>query len=187
MAYLKRDWDNTDTKVTKDDFKRMENGIETNDLAVTELGTKKLDAEKVVNTTTALVADKKALNAAQGNPNIDGTLAHQINTLNNARGYLASKSSSTFDLKQNGKYYLKGQFTDCPLPSVTDAAWVLEVSSSTDFGYVVQRTTIIWSDLSGYNDRGKTFTRIYVDGAWGSWQQLATVTQVQAMLDALNA
>lgn len=30
MAYIKRDWDNTSDEVTKEDFKRIENGIETN-------------------------------------------------------------------------------------------------------------------------------------------------------------
>lgn len=36
MAYTDRDWDNTGTKVTKEDFKRMETGIKTNDAAITE-------------------------------------------------------------------------------------------------------------------------------------------------------
>lgn len=31
MAYTGRDWDNTGTKVTKEDFKRMETGIKNND------------------------------------------------------------------------------------------------------------------------------------------------------------
>lgn len=31
MAYTGRDWDNTDTKITKEDFKRMETGIKNND------------------------------------------------------------------------------------------------------------------------------------------------------------
>ena len=36
MAYPDRDWDNTGTKVTKEDFKRIEGGIKTNDAAITE-------------------------------------------------------------------------------------------------------------------------------------------------------
>lgn len=36
MAYTGRDWDNTGTKVTKEDFKRMEKGIKANDSAITE-------------------------------------------------------------------------------------------------------------------------------------------------------
>ena len=36
MAYTERDWDNTGTKVTKEDFERMETGIKNNDNAITE-------------------------------------------------------------------------------------------------------------------------------------------------------
>lgn len=36
MAYPDRDWDNTGTKVTKKDFKRIEKGIKANDTAITE-------------------------------------------------------------------------------------------------------------------------------------------------------
>lgn len=35
MAYSDRDWDNTGTKVTKEDFKRIEKGIKANDTAIT--------------------------------------------------------------------------------------------------------------------------------------------------------
>ena len=37
MAYTKRDWDNTSNEVTKEDFKRIENGIETNDKQINVL------------------------------------------------------------------------------------------------------------------------------------------------------
>lgn len=50
MAYPKRDWDNTGNDVTKDDFKRIENGVEANDLEI----------------------------AKQKNSTIPGTLAKQI-------------------------------------------------------------------------------------------------------------
>lgn len=36
MAYIGRDWDNTGTEVTKEDFKRMDAGIKANDEAITE-------------------------------------------------------------------------------------------------------------------------------------------------------
>lgn len=50
MAYPKRDWANTGNEVTKEDFKRIENGIEANDIEITK----------------------------QKNPTIPGTLAKQI-------------------------------------------------------------------------------------------------------------
>lgn len=42
----------------------------------------KLDITNVVNITTQVVADNKALNAAQANPNVEGSLANKINVLN---------------------------------------------------------------------------------------------------------
>lgn len=75
MAYIKRTWTNSpDEAVTYEDFNRIEEGIES-------LDTNKLDSEKVVNDTNAVVADKKALNAAQANPNVEGSLANKINVL----------------------------------------------------------------------------------------------------------
>ncbi len=38
MSYKKRDWDTTGNEVTKEDFKRIENGIETNDKTIAEQG-----------------------------------------------------------------------------------------------------------------------------------------------------
>lgn len=34
MSYIKRDWDNTSNDVTKEDFKRIENGVEANDIKI---------------------------------------------------------------------------------------------------------------------------------------------------------
>ena len=51
MSYTKRDWNNTGNEVTKEDFKRIENGIESNDLEITK----------------------------QNNPTIPDTLAYKIN------------------------------------------------------------------------------------------------------------
>lgn len=53
MSYTKRDWDNTSNEVTKDDFKRIENGVEANDLEIIK----------------------------QKNPTIPGTLARQISDM----------------------------------------------------------------------------------------------------------
>lgn len=38
MSYKKRDWDTTGNEVTKEDFKRIENGVETNDKTIAEQG-----------------------------------------------------------------------------------------------------------------------------------------------------
>ncbi len=62
MSYVKRDWDTTGNEVTKEDFKRIENGIETSDLEI----------------------------ANQKNPTIPGTLAHKINVLEGSK--LSNKS-----------------------------------------------------------------------------------------------
>ena len=150
MAYTKRDWDNTDTKVTKADFKRMDNGIETNDLAVTEL-------------------------------------AQLISALNVDRGYAISKEVANFNVSLNGKYLVNhsASLSDAPLASVVSGKWMLDVTANS--GWVSQTATLAWSDLTGFNDRGKTFTRIFVDSVWSPWKQLTTLTQTQAMLDALNA
>lgn len=40
MGYTKRDWDNTGNDVTKEDFKRIETGIETNDKQINVLAEK---------------------------------------------------------------------------------------------------------------------------------------------------
>ena len=42
MAYIGRDWDNTGTKVTKEDFKRMETGIKNNDNQINVLNNRTL-------------------------------------------------------------------------------------------------------------------------------------------------
>ena len=49
MAYTGRDWDNTGTKVTKEDFKRMEAGIKNNDKAITEQATKIKEHDDQIN------------------------------------------------------------------------------------------------------------------------------------------
>lgn len=51
MAYTDRDWDNTGTKVTKEDFKRIEKGIKANDTAITEQAKQINDCLKKVNRT----------------------------------------------------------------------------------------------------------------------------------------
>lgn len=49
MAYTGRDWDNTGTKVTKEDFKRMETGIKSNDTAIAEQAIKIEDNTNGIN------------------------------------------------------------------------------------------------------------------------------------------
>lgn len=61
MAYTERDWDNTGTKVTKEDFKRMETGIKNNDNQINVLSLKEtrilyVDIEQGTDTNNGLSA-----------------------------------------------------------------------------------------------------------------------------------
>lgn len=87
MAYIGRDWDNTGTKVTKDDFKRMDNGIKSNDAAITE------QAAKIADNT------------------------NQINVLSTDRGYLKARSLAVCDLNdivETGYYCIREGSSNMP-------------------------------------------------------------------------
>ena len=71
---------NADTTVKYDVMNNMSTEI---DDKITILNTNKLAKTDVVNTTTQVASDGKALNAVQLNPDVDGTMAQQINDLKN--------------------------------------------------------------------------------------------------------
>ncbi|WP_410496499.1 hypothetical protein QTL86_03535 [Cellulosilyticum sp. ST5] len=111
MAYIKRTWTNSpDEAVTYEDFNRIEEGIE-------NLDTNKLDLEKVVNENTALVADKKALNAAQANPNVEGSLANKINDLLTKTQIPLPYNSGFIDYATSAleSYVVKNGLNECKL------------------------------------------------------------------------
>ena len=83
MAYTKTTWVNGTTPVDATNMNKIENGIST-------LDTGKLDKTAVVNTTTEAIANGKALNAVQNNPNIAGTLANQISILKDSPNFTGS-------------------------------------------------------------------------------------------------
>lgn len=107
----------------------------------------------------------------------DSDLQEQINDLNNDRGYLTSSILATFNITQNGKYAITSNSStaDRPLTHVTEGSWTLDITTTPQG--IRQVSTLVWSNLSGYNDRGRAFKRIYVDGAWGAWQEIPTNTK----------
>ena len=144
-----------------------------------------VNTTQVVNTTTSIETDGNVLNAVQANPNVEGSLANQITT--NIQqigdsGYLASKEVTNFNILQNGKYLvtLNVASSEAPLTQVTQSKWTLDVTATT--GGNTQIATLVWSDLTVYNDRGRAFKRIYVDGAWGAWKEIATTTKTDVTL-----
>lgn len=159
MAYVKRDWDNTSNEVLKDDFKRIENGIEANDLEI----------------------------AKQKNPTIPDTLAYDLinhthEDLTNLvdRGYLNSKTiAADYDidtLTENGFYsWVYGEGNKKPDGI---GAYYIKVQKITD-NYVLQELTKSWG-------KGKQWFRVNEDGTWSDWQQIVT-TQTLDDRGYLNA
>lgn len=120
----------------------------------------------------------------QFNNTVEGSLAYTVKSLTDL-GYATSITVNNFNITKNGKYLVDKASTisDSPLPAVTSSKWALDVTSITT-GFV-QRATLVWSDLSGYNDRGKTFIRHFVDGAWAAWWPIASTTKAAFTLAAL--
>lgn len=81
MAYQGRDWDNTGNDVTKEDFKRIENGIETNDLEIA-----KQKNATIPGTLARQIADMK-------DSEVDGSLQKQINVLTTKTSFLCTANS----------------------------------------------------------------------------------------------
>lgn len=95
MAYQKRDWDNTGTQVTQDDFKRIEDGIEVNDSYISEHDTK-------IQTNTELINVLKDSPDFSGTPTVQG---QQIATTTKTPFYCTAISGYTIS-SQN--CYIKG-------------------------------------------------------------------------------
>lgn len=106
----------------------------------------------------------------------------RFNVLDNDRGYLVSKEYDNFNIITNGKYLINhaSPIADSPLPQVVSSKWALDVTAIA-VG-IKQTATLVWSDTIGYFSRGKAFTRIYVDGTWSAWIEVATVTKTNFTL-----
>lgn len=103
MAYEKRVWSETEKETAyPSDFNRIEEGIEVNDLEITN----------------------------QKNPTIPGTLANKINVLNYDRGYLSTLGTRFSTAIKNGKYIVSSD-TDCPDGS-TESTWLIDVTQMND-------------------------------------------------------
>lgn len=92
----------------------------------------------------------------------------QINVLSTDRGYLTSKDINNMDdLKFNGKFIFSGE-----IEGIT-ASWHVDVTSGINTHLQIATTT--WDNTG--NTRGITLTRIFCDGKWSGWQQIATTTK----------
>lgn len=101
-------------------------------------------------------------------------------------GYVTTTTVDNFNILKNGKYLVSKTSTisDSPLPAVTSSKWAVDITT-TEGGHVMQ-ATLVWSDLSGYTSRGKTFIRIFVDGAWGAWWPIASAVKTPFELTAAS-
>ena len=96
----------------------------------------------------------------------------KINVLENDRGYLTSKNINNMDdLKFNGKFIFSGE-----IEGIT-ASWHVDVTSGINTHLQIATTT--WDNTG--NTRGITLTRIFCDGKWSGWKQLATSEQINGL------
>ena len=97
----------------------------------------------------------------------------QINNLNTERGYLLSKTVSSFDSTiENGKYTLTNP-TDAPDKS-TSSVWTLEVTMR-DGSAVYQQATCLYSSLG---NNYKVYVRYRASSVWTAWKEIATIDNV---------
>lgn len=122
-------------------------------------------AEKILEAITGHKNDEQA------HPN----LSEQINVLSTDRGYLTSKDINNMDdLKFNGKFIFSGE-----IEGIT-ASWHVDVTSGINTHLQIATTT--WDNTG--NTRGITLTRIFCDGKWSGWQQIATTTKTDILLES---
>ena len=96
----------------------------------------------------------------------------EINVLSTDRGYLTSKDINNMDdLKFNGKFIFSGE-----IEGIT-ASWHVDVTSGINTHLQIATTT--WDNTG--NTRGITLTRIFCDGKWSGWKQLATTTKTDIL------
>ena len=120
-------------------------------------------AEKILEAITGHKNDEQA------HPN----LSEQINVLSTDRGYLTSKDINNMDdLKFNGKFIFSGE-----IEGIT-ASWHVDVTSGINTHLQIATTT--WDNTG--NTRGITLTRIFCDGKWSGWKQLATTTKTDILV-----
>ena len=153
VPYAKRDWDTSGNEVTKEDFKRIENGVEANDLEI----------------------------ANQKNATIPGTLAQQINVLNDKVLWKTSDWKTATDLPSAYQSDSTSIFT-------TSVAWAID--GVTLPSYTVVKTTCDNSNVTK-QEFFRTGTVLYYrlsngSNAWGQLQQIATTTKTEVLCTEQN-
>ena len=153
---------------------------------IEELYKNKLDAEYKVEVVNSSDISKtgKALDATQNNPSVEGTLAKKIaeNTkqINNCfKKVDASKYDSAFEFAMNCPNavarYAGYNYPDMPF----NGTW---------WGDIWTISGVSTAIYAKPNNSDTIYYRIINDGKYiDEWQQIATITQLQALIDANNA
>ena len=137
----------------------------------------KLNTTKVVNTNTSIETDGNVLNAVQANPNVEGSLANQINDcLKRSIATKTSTATKIVDILECGVYSIvngASQFTDYPTKLINDGLLYGEL--------VVSKNTYIVYELTVFNSNYGNVTKMY--GVKNNntllidWQPIATTTK----------
>nr|WP_303243956.1 pyocin knob domain-containing protein [uncultured Cellulosilyticum sp.] len=165
MRYNKRNWDNTGNDVTKNDFKRIEDGIEANDAEISNMKDESLEgslAEQIAN-------NNAQINVLNGNMRRFG-----IETVP------AQNGGDANDIKETGIRFV---FNVEHIPSGYSYGMLetfnLEASgfSPSNKGVVIQRFTDWYS--------GYVFTRAYRQESWSEWN--CPDAKIEALQQQLSA
>lgn len=131
--------------------------------------TSKLDANKVVNS-QAVTEAGYALDAQQANPNISGSLANQVSSLNDSLNNVSNtlifpntliRNIDLNDYKASGVYYCAGGLTN--RPGGNNYGALIVYGNGLDF---VRQ--IFYPVSEGQN----VYTRAYYNAAWSSWYRI---------------
>lgn len=150
MAYTGRDWDSTGTKVTKEDFKRIEKGIKNNDTAIAEQANKIEDNTNQIN-----VLSNNGLNGSL----VDGiTLPTNMNNVNSP-----------------GQYEVVWDTTNISnFPPVTKGVTRLRIKVEKLIENMYRQEIELQEGVVASG----VWYRSFVDGVWQPWQQIATTTNI---------
>lgn len=147
---------------------------------IKDLKNNKLNKADVVNTTTQVEADEKALNAVQANPLVPNSLANQIKTVkeNGFNGMLTSDTIQPTDMNSfiSKCYYDVVWDTTSILnfPPVLKGVTRLKIKVEIFAGEMCRQEI----EFQAGAISGGTWYRSLIDGVWQGWEQIATTTRV---------
>ena len=162
MTYVKRDWDNTGNEVLKDDFKRIEEGIEANDLEIKKKKNPTIPdtlAYDLINHThedlTNLVDSINGFKFYKGLGDIGSSFTNQTD-ISTICASMVNCSIALIDVGNNTNLY-PANYGFVTIHKANDARCRLEFS--THSGNILAFAT--WHNTSGFS----------------GWQQIATTTK----------